>query len=244
MSYNPNNVCVYINAAAGCLSGLGRAGYTLDIQQGNHTSYAKQADAYAQEFDQLWGTTAPTDFQEAMILVASAEFFAQHSPLGEPPGLVPSNYKQMVQSVIARIKQGSAQIDAEGVSENCPGAGSSGITLLALSRQAEAVVTSATLTDIVRLNPNPFSSKTGAKLYVAASVSGGFNPTGTVDLVDDTTGTSLLASQLNFTNNSPTAAILSVALAKPMVVGDSIALEGEVSGGEGPQLNVQSAWIL
>ena len=241
MAYTPNNICVYLNAAAGCLSALGRAGYSLDIQQSNNTSYAEQADAYAQQFDQLWGTTSPTDFQEAMILVASSHLFASHSPLGEPNGLVPSNYTQMVQSVIARVKQGSAQVDAEGISENCPSAGSSGITLLALSRQAEAVVTSAVLTDVVRLNPNPFSSKAGAKLYVAASVSGG---TGTIDLVDFTTGRSLLASQLDFTNVSPAASILSVDLAEPMVVGDEIILQGQVTGGDGPQLTVQSAWIL
>jgi len=245
VSYNPNNLCVYLMAAAGCLSGLGRAGYTLDIQQGNHTSYAKQADAYAQEFDQLWGTTAPTDFQEAMILTASAEFFAQHSPLGEPSGLVPASYQQMVQSVIARIKQGSAQIDAEGVSENCDALGSSGITLLALSALGEATTSSGVNVDIVRLNTSPFASKPGSRLYVAASVNNGFDPIGTIDLIDNTAGGgSLLASALSFTNQGVSPIIKSVALASPLLAGDDVALIGSVFGGESPQLLIQSAWIL
>jgi len=245
LGYNPNNVCVYLNAVAGCLAGLGRPGYLLDTSSGSFTSYGKQADAYGQEFDQLWGTTAPTDFQEFMILAASLAVWSEHSPLGEPQGLVPSNHQRIAQSVIARIKQGSAQVDAEGVSENCGGGqGNSGITLLALSKLGEATTSSGVPVDLVKINPNPFGSLPGSKLYVAASVNSGFNPTGTIDLVDNTTGKSLLASALSFTNQGFVPLIKSVALASPMVVGDDISLQGSVFGGESPQLLVQSAWVF
>jgi hypothetical protein len=121
--YTPNNVCVYLKAAAGCLSGLGGSGPYGDPLLGDFSGYARMADAYAQEFDTVWGVTVPSGFEEDAIFTASAAAWATRSPLPSTVAFIPGAYNGIVLGVIARVLEGNAQIVSEGVDPNGCGGG-------------------------------------------------------------------------------------------------------------------------
>lgn len=123
--YTPKNGNVYLKAFAGYMAGVTAPACT-DTRPKDYTAYGQQADAYAQCFDTLWGLGAPTCFETDSILTCSESVWENRSPLPEPAALVPGDYTQVVESVIARVRQGNAQVASEGIDPDagCGGRGS------------------------------------------------------------------------------------------------------------------------
>jgi hypothetical protein len=126
--YAPNNICVYLKAYTGCLSGLGADGkQLLDPTISDETNYALMADAYAQQFDTTWGGASVTGYEEDAIEENSEAIWAGRSPLENSIASIPANYSGLVNGVIALVKAGLNQLTAEGINPNgcAPGSGPS-----------------------------------------------------------------------------------------------------------------------
>lgn len=117
MSYTPINLCVYLKAFAGALSGMGSSGRNIP-SLGAASYYALMADAYAQEFDATWGETTPTGFEEDSIEENSEAVWENGSPLERSVSLIPGSYNHIVVNVIALVQAGNNQIVAQGVDPN------------------------------------------------------------------------------------------------------------------------------
>ena len=115
--YAPNNTSIYLNAFAGFMAGI-TAPATTDVNAGDYTLYGQMADAWAQEVDTVWGAIAPTSLELDEILTASESVWGNRSPLGALSGIIPGAYNQVAQAVIARVKQGNAQVVSEGIDPN------------------------------------------------------------------------------------------------------------------------------
>lgn len=119
--YIPINDCVYAKAFEGCFAGLSAPKY-LDPVAGNNSAYAQMADAYAQEFDTVWGAPAPTNVEEDLILSCSTAAWQTRGPLESAIAFTPGSYNGIVLGVIAQVQEGNAQVVAEGIDPNgCSG---------------------------------------------------------------------------------------------------------------------------
>src|ERR1700679_1570304 len=99
--YVPNNASVYLRAFAGFMAGITAAANT-DTVAIDYSNQAQMADAFAQQLDTSWGSSAPTAFELDTILTSCESVWENRSPL-LAGALVPGNYTQVAQAVIARV---------------------------------------------------------------------------------------------------------------------------------------------
>lgn len=117
--FSPINTSVYLKAAAGFMAGI--TAPSTDTDAGDYTSYAQMADAFAQEFDTLWGAAPVTAFDLDEILAGTQSYWTGRSPLALPDAVDPASYAQSVGAVIARVVQAGAQIASEGIDADAEG---------------------------------------------------------------------------------------------------------------------------
>jgi hypothetical protein len=232
---------------AGFLAAMANPGIP-DGSQGDFTTYAKMADNFAQQVDTSWaaqGLGVPTGFQDDLILTAAEELWSRRSPLENSLAFNPKNYTGAAAEVIAKAVAGNAQVVAEGVNPSACGGGSSNVAAASITLFTTSVghefSTSGVNTHLVDVNPNPFSAAIGASVYVAAYATGEGGTLGSLDILDNNAGTSILTAPVAITNNSPSV-ISSATLKAPFAVGGSYTVR--VSGFSGQTLSVQSVWIL
>src|SRR5271163_3600623 len=115
--YTPNNTPVYLRAFSGFMAGV-TAPANVDINPRDFVTYGQMADAWAQEIDTVWGTSTPTALELDLFEQVSESVWENHSPLVLPDALRPGAYLQVAESVIARIRQGNAQVVSEGIDPN------------------------------------------------------------------------------------------------------------------------------
>jgi hypothetical protein len=153
MGYTPNNTSVYLRAAAGFMAGITAAESLRPILAGSYTMAGEMADAYAQELDTVWGSTAPTSLELLTIAEVSEAVWSTRSPLASNVALLPSAYLQVAEAVVARVMQLNAQVVSEGINPNDPGGGGTG-TVTDVTGTSPIVITGVpTVTPNVTINP-------------------------------------------------------------------------------------------
>lgn len=121
--YKPNSTPLFLRCAAGFMAGITSSGIT-DVETEDYAIYGQMADAFAQEVDTIWGRRAPTAFELLLFDAASEAVWAGRSPL-TVDALEPGSYDQIARAVIARVRQGNAQVISEGIDPNNAGGSSS-----------------------------------------------------------------------------------------------------------------------
>ncbi len=149
--YTPQNVDLYLRAFAGFMAGITKSAVT-DPLAVNYTLAGEMADAYSQQLDIEWGSSAPTTAELLMIQSVSADVW-DRSPLRMPDAIVPGAYVEIALAVVARALQGNAQIIAEGIDPNGSGSPGTG-TVIGVTGSAPIVITGApTVTPNVTITP-------------------------------------------------------------------------------------------
>lgn len=117
MSYSPLNVSVYLRSFAGFLAGI-TAPATTDTNQGDYALYAQMADAFAQEVDTQFGSGVPTGFELDALAEGCEAVWENRSSYPSSQAVLPGAYLQIAQALVARVKQGNAQIVTQGINPN------------------------------------------------------------------------------------------------------------------------------
>jgi hypothetical protein len=152
--YTPNNASVYLRAFAGCLAGLTASGrYPTDPSAEDYDLPARSADAFAQEVDTLFGSSAPTSFQLITLLVEAEAIWGEgRSPLPTAEATLPGSYEQVAAAIVAILEQGNIQVIEEGVDPNDGGGGFSLGTWTADIIPADSPFTPTSLQTYVAVN--------------------------------------------------------------------------------------------
>jgi hypothetical protein len=142
MSYNPNNLCVYVAAVAGYNAGLiaGRNQPT-DPNENDYTDGAERADAFGQAVDTVWGIASYTNADLQQIENAATAMLASgRSIVPGLVGLTAAGYTGIATALVAGVQAGTRQIVAEGVNPNGCGGGGGG-TVTSVTGSAPIVIT-------------------------------------------------------------------------------------------------------
>jgi hypothetical protein len=150
--YTPLNTPVYLRAFAGFLSGITAAAKT-DVNAGDYTLYAEMADAWAQQVDTSWGVSAPTLLELDGIDGGSEAVWENSSPPPSKAAVLAGTYLTTALAVIARVRQGNAQVVSEGIDPNGTGSPGTG-TVTSVTGTLPIVITGgATVTPNVTIVP-------------------------------------------------------------------------------------------
>ena len=145
MSYSPKNTAVYLAAQAGALAGFYSGQYVTAAP-----NYAVLADEWGQAVDTAWGSGSYTllDLQEI-----TACSMAQWTDQGSAPQ---STFANLAAGLVTLVKDGTAQVVAEGINPNA-GSGGSGAQIISVAAKSN-------------LSAQPVvSSPQGTQAYVQAS---------------------------------------------------------------------------
>lgn len=151
MSYTPLNVQTFVAAMSGSLAGIGIG--ERPITSTNPTDYnglALSAFAYAQEFDTLWGSSAPDELEWGAILTASQGYWQSR----DKESHTPSHYAAECAAIIAAIREGDAVAIAGGVTPPAwPPTGSDGTVTTVTATAPIRVTATPTTTPNIALTP-------------------------------------------------------------------------------------------
>lgn len=117
--YKPQNITVYSAAFSGSFSGMTCGKWLVSTDPTRYTTAAQVAEAYAEAFDTLWGTSPPDTYQVLAIDNISKCVFAERSstPLSNAQQQA-ALYNGIAQAVLAVVQSGQAEILAQGITPN------------------------------------------------------------------------------------------------------------------------------
>jgi hypothetical protein len=117
-TYSPNNIYVFQAAYAGALAGMAASNRvpTDDLPTDPvNTGSAQIAGAFAQSFDQLWGSATPTQLDVEEIESVCSQAWWGRTPQNTAANLAPSTYNTLADALIAIVDAGDNYFASIGV---------------------------------------------------------------------------------------------------------------------------------
>jgi hypothetical protein len=172
VSYVPNDKTVFEAAYSGILSGFAASGRWLqDESSGDYSNFAIISGAFTQEFDTRWAidpdTIPPNTLQVFLIEKCCKSVWENRFTQVTTETLTPSEYAEIVESIIALIKAGDSYFAAQGITPD-PWPTSGGGTVTAVDAGTAITVTGTASVPIVN-NAGVTSNIAGTGIGVSSA---------------------------------------------------------------------------
>ncbi len=144
MSYTQLNADVFTAAFSGAAAGMGVSGRVItDGDQSRYSGLIQIADAFAQEFDTLWGGTAIGFLELEIIFLATEALWQDRAPIVSEVTLAPDTWRTECEAIIALVQEGLDFYAANGYTNPSLGGGGGTITPLSTVRYVDPATTTS-----------------------------------------------------------------------------------------------------
>lgn len=124
MTYTVQNPTMFTAAYAGALAGLAVTGRQLFSAVSDfYSDEVEIANAWAIQFDTLWGSTAVASLEPEITEEASQAFWEERAPQALPASLNPATWAKECAAIIALIRESLALYTGQGYPNPSPGSG-------------------------------------------------------------------------------------------------------------------------